>query len=460
MNYLELRQSLKNGIGVPVRTGTIAATQSKVEGQDFVVNFGIQKAVVELHTLFAFNFFGKPIEWVLYRMGLTEEDAAEAKAVQDLYLNKMLPITVHAIPEGASSPMGVPFVVVETHSDFGWVAEFCTNYIYRNIWAAVVAATSAATYRDVMEVMAFETHSDRNEIAGLVRDMSSLDMSSPQTSAYTGAAHLTCFNSTTNHEGLQTVSLNYDKDASDVYFVDDVNQVNVTPDSAFEVVARLLEEDSRTEVVIDGSHPDTIRALCGYSSMEHHGNDDARFSSIPEDRFKELSQEEIDGLLDIVWRAVGGEKTDKDYKVIDKTKIRFVVSNCTHEVQRILLAAMHEQRFSSCNLIYGVGANVYNRVDPSVFGLQTYTGDDLDGIKMPAKGKNAVEAVEVESLEDLANNDLLRVVYAEGEMKIIEKLDDIRSRISDSYDKMFAAYFERLQKEKEAEESQGEKYSI
>ena len=446
MNYKELHKSLLNGLGVPESYGTISATDSKVEGQAFVVNFGVQKAVVDLHTLFAFEFYGKPVEWVIHRMGITSD--IEKEAIEELYATQFLPVTIHSIPEGASSMFGIPFVVVETHGDFGWLAEFCTNFIYRNIWSAVVAATSAATYRDVMEVMAFETHSDRSAIGGLVRDMSSNDMSSPQTAAYTGAAHLVCFNATTNYEGLETARRNYDTAPETIDFADQAPQIDVTPDSAHEVLTRVMGDDRKVELVLDGSDPEIIRTITGYASMEHHGNDDARFSSVPEEDYRELSMNEIDGLLNRIWNNNPNTKTDKDYKILDKTIVQLVVKNCTHETQRILLARMHEMRFASCNLIYGVGANVYNRVDPSVFGLVAETSEDIHA---PVKGKQGVESAVV-TQEELHANDLLRVVYSAGEMKTIESLETIRERISRAYDDMFNAYFARIEAEKAKEE--------
>jgi len=106
-------------IGTEVVYSTWIPRESRVEGIDKVVQFGIQGFVKEfLVDYFQEHFFGRPVEDVVaeykriikHTLGVDNPDANHIVSLWNL---GYLPLEVKALPEGTLTPLRVPMATVE-----------------------------------------------------------------------------------------------------------------------------------------------------------------------------------------------------------------------------------------------------------------------------------------------------------------------------------------------------------
>lgn len=182
--------------------------RSRMSGVDKVVHFGLQ-AYIQRYLMDAFEpVFTGDIPYPrhilevcnLYHQevtGILGPDAANiigTDHIRDLLRLGYLPLRFCALPEGTLVPIGVPsFTVENTHPDFAWLTNYIETGLSAGIWQAQTSATIAHEYRKILDAAAQRTGADPADVDYQCHDFSYRGMSSHETAAVSGAAHLLSF---------------------------------------------------------------------------------------------------------------------------------------------------------------------------------------------------------------------------------------------------------------------------
>jgi len=175
--------------------------KSRIEGMDHVVHFGLQAYLHKLTDGFQ-NFFDAQVTEVRDRyhervasiLGPDAADAIGTDHIVALHDLGYVPLEFRAVPEGTLVPIRVPSLTVEnTHDDFFWLTNYIETGLSAAIWAPSTSATIAHAYYVAAEKWALITGGDPAALDFQIHDFSYRGMSSHETAAASGAAHLLSF---------------------------------------------------------------------------------------------------------------------------------------------------------------------------------------------------------------------------------------------------------------------------
>lgn len=177
---------------------------SRVEGQTTVVHFGLQYFIKKyLIEEFNKNFFNR--QWGLIREEYKEFIRAtlgiadpKTDHIWDLWALGYLPLTFYAVPEGESTPLGCPSVVV-TNTDyrFFWLPNYLETLMSMILWKPSTSATTAQRLRKICikHARAFG-ETDMSFVDWQMHDFSMRGMSGLEDAILSGMGHLLSFSGT------------------------------------------------------------------------------------------------------------------------------------------------------------------------------------------------------------------------------------------------------------------------
>ena len=84
---------------------------------------------------------------------------------------------------------------------------------------------------------------------------------------------------------------------------------------------------------------------------------------------KEISENEVKGVIQILWEIFGGTKTEKGYKLLDSHIGAIYGDAITLERCAQICQRLKEKRFASINMVYGIGSYTYQCNTRDTFGF-------------------------------------------------------------------------------------------
>lgn len=192
--------------------------KSRLPGVSSVVHFGLQAYIIQ-HLMEAFEPFFAADEYLvcdLYeeRVGqILGPDAAASIGtdhIRALHQLGYLPLKFCAVAEGTLVPIGVPaFTVENTVDEFYWLTNYVETGISAGYWQPSTSATIAHQYRRVLDAAAIRTGVSLAAVDWQCHDFSYRGMSSHETAAASGAAHLLSFTGTDSLVALEWIDKYY-----------------------------------------------------------------------------------------------------------------------------------------------------------------------------------------------------------------------------------------------------------
>jgi nicotinic acid phosphoribosyltransferase len=192
--------------------------KSRMPGVDHVVHFGLQaylqrylvddwKPFFEAGRVDVCKLYVQRLRQVL---GDAAASAIGSNHIFDLHQLGYLPLRFCALPEGTRVPIRVPsFTVENTHPDFAWLTNFVETGLSAGYWQASTSATIAHEYRRLLLAAAETTGADLADVDYQLHDFSYRGMSSHETAAASGAAHLLSFKGTDSLVALDWIDRYY-----------------------------------------------------------------------------------------------------------------------------------------------------------------------------------------------------------------------------------------------------------
>lgn len=448
--------------------------KSRIPGVDKVVHFGLQ-AYIQRYLMDEFApFFAAPSHKVTaaYKARLTQvlgREAADAIGVghiASLHDLGYLPLRFCAVPEGTLVPIGVPSFTVESTRGFGWLTNFVETGLSAGLWQASTSATIAHEYRKVLEGAALRTGGDPTDIDWQCHDFSYRGMSSHESAAVSGAAHLLSFTGTDSLVSLDWIERYYGGpyEASSVPATEhSVMCTGIETLGEQETFSRLLDLYPTGTVAVVADTFDLWRVLTEYlpALRDKICARDGKLvirpdSGDPEtilcgDENAPTGSPQWMGVLGLLYEHFGGRKNIAGFIELNPKVGAIYGDSITLDRARSITARMEKLGYASTNVVFGVGSFTYQYNTRDTFGSAMKAtwvevdgrGVNLlkdpvtdDGTKKSATGRLAVlrkskafggQMFLVEKAGLFAElNSLLQPVWEDGEFIKRQTFSDVR----------------------------------
>ena len=454
---------------------------SRMDGVDKVVAFGFQGFIKKyMVSFFNENFFNRSKEdvvseysrYISNTLGVENPSTTHIEELHDL---GYLPLKVKAIPEGTKVPLRVPMLTIENTDDrFYWLTNYIETLASCEMWLPSTSATIANKYRELLDKFAAETAESDMIVPFQGHDFSMRGMSSLESAAASGAAHLLSFSGTDTIPAIayaenyynaniekelvgtsipateHSVQCTYKNDLN--YFKRMINEVypkgpvsivsdgydlwdvigRVLPVLKDDILARDGGPDSLDKVVIRPDSGNPVKIVCGDENA-------------PEGSLARK------GVVEALYDIFGGTVNSKGYKELDPHigciyGDAITLSRC-EEICKNLKA----KGFASTNMVYGIGSFTYQYNTRDTFGfalkstLCVIDGDEIqifkdpvtdDGIKKSQKGavKLYMEDGVLKFQDNLFLKDttdcLMETIFENGNLLVDRTFEEVRNRLA------------------------------
>ncbi len=368
-----------------------------------------------------------------------------------------MPLRVRAVAEGSVVPLrNVMMTVENTDAEFYWLTSWFETQLMRIWYPCTVATQSFHIKRDVYKYLQ-ETADDANaEIGFKVHDFGSRGVSSQETAAIGGAAHLVNFMGTDTMSALLIHREFYNSEMAGF-------SIPAAEHSTITSWGRENEAEAYRNMLRNFAKPGALVAVVSDSWNI--------YEAVEKIWGEQLRQEVIDSGATVVIRPDSGEPIEvvskvaqilgekfgttlnsKGYKVLKN--VRIIQGDGVNEQSiRQILERLKTEGFSASNIAFGIGGALLQKIDRDTLRFAykcsaiVADGKLIEVYKQPItdSGKNSkrgrldlikdengeYQTVKLETAETIeAENSQLRTVFENGELLIDDTLDAIRGRTS------------------------------
>ena len=433
------------------------------------LSFGQQLTVRWLHSEWQENFFDQPKEVALKftrDMCLYLGMEFDGKHFEDLNDLGYLPIKIKSLPEGMETDPNVPHMTfVNTVSGFAWLTLYLETIISSLAWKPSTSATIALQYRrNLVEWVAKTDPSNAWLIDFLAHDFSARGLS-PWDMLASGLGHASSFKGSDSIVVIPGARYFYDESEDEVC----INSVNASEHSVsttkiftvgesqmiadwlkifdkgilsivsdtfdlWKLITEYLPANKEAIMARDGKlviRPDSgnpVDIICGVNYIEikdryeFYGSEgdivkfEGKFYKAISDEdvdggffFEELKKQpnenEIKGVIELLWDIFGGTVNEQGYKVLDPHIGAIYGDSITLDRQVQIYERLTAKGFAVTNIVLGVGSFTYQYNTRDTLGFAAKgawfqaEGNDYDiykdpvtddGTKKSLKGRVAV----------------------------------------------------------------------
>jgi nicotinamide phosphoribosyltransferase len=366
-----------------------------------------------------------------------------------------LPIEIRALPEGMVVPCGVPLVQVEnTDPRMPWLSTFVETALLRAIWYPTTVATLSWKCKAIIRA-GLEKSSD--DVAGQLpfklHDFGARGVSSGESAALGGLAHLVNFMGTDTLEALLATRRYYDADAMPGFSIPAAEHSTMTSwgrareAAAYENMLDSFAGEGRIVAVVSDSYDlDAALADIWGGRLKHKVQTRQGTLVVRPDSGDPV--ETPVRTCKKLWEKFGGTLNSKGYKVLDP-HVR-VIQGDGMNIESIarLVDRMIAEGFAIDNIAFGMGGGLLQLVNRDMlrFAMKANAMRDHDGLwhdvsKKPATdptkgskaGRQAVARVAgkltARRLDAIgADEDLLKPVWRNGTLLVRHSFAALRAR--------------------------------
>lgn len=458
-----------------------------------VVTFGGQGFIKKyLIDYFQENFFDVPLtkvieeysHYIKYALGVANPSTTH---IEELWNLGYLPLEIKSLPEGSIVPPRCPMITVQnTESRFFWITNFIETLFSCSMWQASTSATIAKEYYDTLSAGAEFTGGSLDFVKFQGHDFSMRGMGSLESAAVSGAGHLLSFFGTdtipaigyledyyyadiennlvgtsipaTEHsvmcaggEGRDEYST-YERLITKVYPSGFVSIVSDTWDlwsCICDIITPLRDKilEREGKVVIRPDSGDPVEILCGipklYLQRASHGYIDKRTG-------KAVRKEEVDGLVETLYKIFGGTTNEKGFIELDPHIGCIYGDSITLDRCLEICEQLADKGFATTNVVLGIGSYTYQYNTRDTFGFAfkstavVINGEEKmifknpktdDGTKKSNRGAVAVlknsegkyYCIDGLSIGDVVSGNQLETVFYNGKLVKTTTLEDVRN---------------------------------
>ena len=368
----------------------------------------------------------------------------------------LLPIEIKALPEGMIAPTGVPLIQVEnTDPAMPWLTTFIETALLRAIWYPTTVATLSWKCKAIIRAGLEKTSDDPEvQLPFKLHDFGARGVSSGESAALGGLAHLVNFRGTDTMEALLAARRYYGATAMPGFSIPAAEHSTMTSwgrareEAAYANMLDAFDGKGRIVAVVSDSYDldRAVREIWGGSLNAKIKGREGVLVVRPD------SGDPVETPVRTVrtlWEKFGGAVNAKGYRVLDP-HVRVIQGDGMNIVSIArLVERMTVEGFAIDNIAFGMGGGLLQQVnrDTLRFAMKANamcddTGAWRDVSKSPATdpskgskaGRQAVVAgkggLVAKRLDALAagETDLLVPVWRDGKLLVRHTLDDVRAR--------------------------------
>lgn len=368
-----------------------------------------------------------------------------------------LPLEIQAVPEGFVYAERTPLVQVRnTHPDFYWLPSHIETSLLRGVWYPSSVATISYRAKQIIFANLVATADDaKAEIDFKLHDFGARGVSSGESAALGGLAHLVNFKGSDTVEALLAARAFYDEPMAGF-------SIPAAEHSTITAWEQKGEIDAYRNMIT--AFPNSPLVAVVSDSYDIFNACDNIWGGLLKDRVERLGdhgrglvirpdsgdpKETVLRVLEILMDRFGYKTNSKSYKVLPKF-LRVIQGDGVNlgSIQEIL-NAMISRGYSGSNIAFGMGGALLQKVDRDTFGFAMKASEAVvDGVKRDVykdpvgdrgkrskKGRQAVifdNGVHVSLREDelagVNRHNWLEPVWRNGETLRTEKFSIIRGR--------------------------------
>jgi nicotinamide phosphoribosyltransferase len=365
-----------------------------------------------------------------------------------------LPLEIRALPEGMIVPTGVALVQVETTDPrLPWLATFIETALLRAVWYPTTVATLSRQCRLIIRAGLDQTSDDpEGQLPFKLHDFGARGVSSGESAALGGMAHLVNFKGTDTMEGLMAAQRYYGADMAG-FSIPAAEHSTMTSwgrkreEAAYANMLDAFDGEGRLVAVVSDSY-DLDAALTGIWGGSLRDKVLARKGTLV---VRPDSGDPVETPLRAVqtlWEAFGGTANAKGFRVLDPHVRVIQGDGMTPATIARLIDRLIAEGFAIDNIAFGMGGGLLQLVnrDTLRFAMKANAMRDDKGIwhdvaKAPAtdpgKASKAGRQAVVRDGERLVARrqnavteaeNLIVPVWRDGQLLVRHSFDAVRAR--------------------------------
>ncbi len=301
-----------------------------------------------------------------------------------------LPVRIKAVPEGSVLPTGNVLMTIEnTDPACYWLTNYLESLLVQ-VWYPCTVATQSRAMKQVIAAFLQET-GDPNQLPFKLHDFGFRGVSSVETAAQGGAAHLLNFRGTDNLAGIVQAQRYYGADMPG-YSIPAAEHSTITSwgrDHETDAYRNMLHQFPHGLVAVVSDSYDVLNAcrnIWGHALkadvLRRHGTLVVRPDSGDPPTI-------VVQVLDILGEAFGFSVNDKGYRVLD-SHVRVIQGDGVDRAMLSkILEALRAKRWSADNIAFGSGGGLLQKLnrDTCRYALKcssaTVNGVERDVFKLP-----------------------------------------------------------------------------
>ena len=366
-----------------------------------------------------------------------------------------MPLRVRAVAEGSVVPLRNVLMTVEnTDAEFYWLTSWFETQLMRVWYPCTVSTQSYHIKRDVYKFLT-ETADDADaEIGFKVHDFGSRGVSSQETAAIGGAAHLVNFMGTDTMSALLIHRAFYNTEMAGF-------SIPAAEHSTITAWGRENEREAYRNMLQNFAKPGALVAVVSdswniYDAVEKIWGEQLRQEVIDSGATVVIRPdsgepvEVVSRVAHILGEKFGCELNSKGFKVLKN--VRIIQGDGVNEQSiRAILQRLKDNGFSASNIAFGIGGALLQKIDRDTLKfaykasaivaggklIEVYKQPITDAGKNSKRGRldlikdesGEYRTVKLETADQIsAENSQMRTVFENGEMIVDDNLDAIRAR--------------------------------
>lgn len=302
-----------------------------------------------------------------------------------------IPMKIHALPEGTVAPTGVPLLTCEaTDPRYFWVVGWFETMIMRVWYPTTVATLSYFVKQDIKQFLE-ETADDLNGLPFKLHDFGSRGVSSRESAAIGGAAHLVNFMGSDTVVGVDLANRYYNAGMAGF-------SIPAAEHSTITSWGRECEQDAFENMLKQFAKPGSLVAVVSdsyniWDAVEKTWGEKLRQKVIDSGATVVIRPDSgdpvyvVNTLLHTLASKFGYTVNSKGYRLLKHVRL-IQGDGCNPETIRAILKSCKLAGFSTDNVAFGMGGGLLQQVnrDTQKFAykcsaIQRSYGDQLDLVR-------------------------------------------------------------------------------
>jgi nicotinamide phosphoribosyltransferase len=277
--------------------------------------------------------------------------------------NGLLPVVIKAVPEGTIVPVKNVLVIIEnTDPKCFWLTTFLETALLRAVWYPTTVATNSYESKKII-LKWLEKNGNPNDIDFRLHDFGSRGVSSLESSAIGGAAHLINFKGTDNVAGL-CFARSYYNGGITGFSVPAMEHSTVTSwgrENEVEAYRNMIRKNPNSTVSIVSDSYDIYKACHMYGTALKQDIIDNNIQLVvrPDSGVPNVV---VSSCLDVLDCFFGHIINDKGYKVINNVKV-LQGDGINGKTIDLILETADSYGYSADNILFGQGGALLQQVD-------------------------------------------------------------------------------------------------